>query len=213
MKIMAGNNFKQTLLEFEEYNTHVTVLLMKEVEACDEVLKQHLIWPEYAWILLEFDIRKACDFYGPDYSCNINGSGKEHSGNASFLSGISSQFTINVLRDSIKTVALVKNGSNILDGSFSGATGEVKFREGKRLNNISVMQMASESVLQIAQYNSESDSLDTFINLSSARASPQGKTLAVVGKTTILFVVFLCSIFIFLYEHQLLSLHLLQEGA
>ena len=188
---VTKSKYRNSLLQFVEYDTRVAVLAMKEESACaflKEARNQQLVWPEYAWVLLEFGT----------HTCNLNGLIVIRSGDADRSSSSKDydtpeytsllSVTSNFSRDSILT-SLANSGFNFSENTFTRPTDE---GEGKGVHNVSVVQITDESVVMIAQYNPVSHSLDTFVNLSETGATPRGTTLVIVRKISVSFTVLLC---------------------
>ena len=148
------------LKQVREYGTYIFVLCMRTEIALlllNEAQELGYSWPEYAWIVFSVDS-------DPD----------------TFAGSLEGTF---VTRDNIfKTAGVLKficsnSGSNSLNISLPDV---IKFREGKRLSNISVVQLANspEYELEIAYYDPELKQLNVVHNLSALGNIPRGSTVS-----------------------------------
>ncbi len=188
IRLHKGNVFHRALQVTQEYGTHIMIISMDKVAAClllEEAQKMGLTWPDYAWIIL--DSESSLSF---DVSCHHNGvitvkdySIKEQNTDMSHVthcSGNRSEIFSSVILDSVEVIALAHRGTKI---SFEGLTGLVKFRNGNRLNNISIVQAINGSRKEIARYNSESQQL---MLISEFDVGPRGSILVVYNQSTVL---------------------------
>ena len=154
------------LKQVKEYGTYIFVLCMRTEIALlllNEAQELGYSWPEYAWIVFSVDS-------DPDtFAGSLEGTFVTRD-----YSGIE---TNNIF----KTAGVLKficsnSGSNSLNISLPDM---VKFIEGKRLSNISVVQLANspEHELEIAYYDTELKQLNVVHNLSALGNIPRGSTV------------------------------------
>lgn len=178
-----SNSF-EALNTVKEYGTHVIVVAMDS--ACSLLEASHALdmtWPDYAWITLSqkvcktegtFTLRELLSqlendsLYGHLVTDNI---GNRH---------CTQDSTCRFLHDALLAVSLTTppNDTATRNLSFTGATGLVQFREGKRLTNISILQVLNGSSTSVANYNTELQKLHVIRNLLEGR-SPEGGTRVV----------------------------------
>ena len=181
-------DFGRVLTALKEYETHVVFISMDEVLAClllKEARKMDMIWPSYAWILLtwkpKFILRARCDFEGV-IVLKYNSTG-ENTCNGSCS-----------LYDSVLAVTLADSNDSLTVSnlSFVGPSGLVKFRNGRRLNNISIVQVVNNTELEIAVYKSEFQEVSIFTPLTLLAPVKQYSYL--ITFLMILLCTFICTI-------------------
>ena len=152
-------NIRHILRQVNEYGTHVFVLSMRKGTALsllEEAQELNRAWPEYAWIV--FSVENDPNIF----TGHLKGT---------FFTRDYSEIELN---------KVFNNTDDSLGKFFSSNTGLVKFREGKRLHNVSVVQLvnSSESELEIAYYDPILKQLYVIRNLSaSGNVIPHGSTV------------------------------------
>ena len=199
-----NSDFHYTLQKIKEYKTQVIVISMDGKNAClliKEAKKMDMRWPEYAWLFLDykssFISTPTCDMEGviilssneaglPDFaSCN-----KSIYQNTQMMkceNMFSSLYNYSkVLHDSVLAVVLadIIEGIDITNTSFTGATGLVKFRSGRRLTTINVVQMINNAYQGIATFNSEYRKLVTHFDILASSDGPRGGKLIIYGESS-----------------------------
>ena len=198
--IYAHNNsdFHYTLQKIEEYKTQVIVISMDGNNAClliEEAKKMDMRWPEYAWLFLDYKASfissATCDLEGV-IILSSNETGLSDTAAGSCNSSIQMMRYENmfsslcnyskVLYDSVLAVVLADSieGIDITNTSFTGATGLVKFRNGRRLTTINVVQMINDAYQEIATFNSEYQKLETL----ASSDGPRGGKLIIYGASS-----------------------------
>ena len=155
-----------------------------------EAQKMDYIWPKYAWIVFCIDI-------DPDTFTDNDLEGI-------FLTQDHSRFEVNKISNTLGNYSryLSSNSvmADILDIPLPG-NDLVKFRGGKRLFNVSVVQLVSPSKseleLEIAYYDPELKQLNVIHNLSASGNVPQGSTMIVEFKDSaaalsVVMIIFVC---------------------
>ena len=183
------NDIHHALEQIQNYDTRVILISIDEESAClllEEARRMNLIWPRYAWILLDYESsfisRANCSLEGvvilkhiiPNHSedditiCNES---------CRILNSSHSK----VLYDSVLAVLLADSveGMDIANMSFTGATGFVTFRNGQRLATINVVQVINDTELVIASYDPEFMQLTTHIDILASRTGPRGSRLII----------------------------------
>ena len=155
------------LKQVREYGTYIFILCMRTENALlllEEAQELGYSWPEYAWIVFSIDSDPGT------FAGSLKGT---------FVTRDYSGIETNNL---FKTAGVLKficsnSGSNSLNISLPDM---VKFREGKRLSNISVVQLANspEYELEIAYYDTELKQLNVVHNLSALGNIPRGSTVS-----------------------------------
>ena len=176
VRISESDNRTKTIQTFKEYETDVIVISTSDKVACSliqEARKIGFMWPEYAWIL--FDIR----FHSSLATCQEEG--------VILLrdQSILEESSLYHVRCSYREMDKFLNSGIFLNSitlaainaSDLGVNGKVKFREGKRLNNISIAKLDKSKFREvIAFYVTESHRmsiLDSFI----VNVKPRGTIL------------------------------------
>ena len=202
--IYAQNNsdFHYTLQKIKEYKTQVIVISMDGNNAClliEEAKKMDMRWPEYVWLFLDYKASfistATCDLEGviilssnetglPDTaagSCNSSIQMTRYENMFLSLCNYSK-----VLYDSVLAVVLADSfeGIDITNTSFTGATGLVKFRNGRRLTTINVVQMINNAYQEIANFNSECRKLVTHFDILASSDGPRGGKLIIYGESS-----------------------------
>ena len=184
-------DFGRVLTALKEYGTHVVFISMDEVLAClllKEARKMDMIWPSYAWILLtwkpNFILEARCDFEGVIVL-------KDNSTGENTCNGSCS---LNIFYDSVLAVTLADSNDSltISNLSFVGCSGLVKFRNSRRLNNISIVQVVNNTELEIAVYISKFQEVGIFIPLTFLASVKQYSYL--ITFLMILLCTFICTI-------------------
>ena len=161
-------DFGRVLTAIKEYETHVVFISMDEVLAClllKEARKMDMIWPSYAWILLtwkpNFILEALCDFEGVILLKDNSTGEKTCNGSCSLY------FQYRNFYDSALAVTLADSNDSLTISNLSsvGCSGLVKFRNGRRLNNISIVQVVNNTELEIAVYKSEFQEVNIFTPL------------------------------------------------
>ena len=198
--IYAHNNsdLHYTLQKIKEYKTQVIVIFMDGNYAClliEEAKKMNMRWPEYAWLFLDYKASfissATCDLEGV-IILSSNETGLSDTAAGSCNSSIQMTRYENmflslcnyskVLYDSVLAVVLADSieGIDITNTSFTGATGLVKFRNGRRLTTINVVQMINDAYQEIATFNSEYQKLETL----ASSDGPRGGKLIIYGASS-----------------------------
>ena len=150
----------QVLKQVGEYGTYIFVLSLN-TETALSILKEAqelgYSWPEYAWIVFSVDS-------DPDTF-------------AGYLEGtfVTRDYSANNI---LKTARFFCSNSG-LDTSLPGMASIARFKEGKRLYNISVVQLvnSSENELEMVYYDPELKQLNVIHNLSASGNIPHGSTI------------------------------------
>ena len=197
-----NSDFHYTLQKIKEYKTQVIVISMDGNNAClliEEAKKMDMRWPEYAWLFLDYKASfistATCDLEGviilssnetglPDTeagSCNSSIQMMRYENMFSSLCNYSK-----VLYDSVLAVVLADSieGIDISNTSFTGATGLVKFRNGRRLTTINVVQMINNTYQGIATFNSEYQKLETHLDILASSDGPRSGKLIIYGESS-----------------------------
>ena len=156
----VGINIHHVLNQVSEYGTYIFVLSLRRETALSllkEAQELGFSWPEYAWIVLS--INSDPDTFA-DY---VEGTFVTRDYSGIEMNNIARFFCSN-------------SGNQSLDTSLPGI---VKFREGKILSNISVVQLvnSSENELEIVYYEPELKQLNVIHNLSASGNIPHGTTV------------------------------------
>ena len=146
MRISESDNRTKTIQTFKEYETDVIVISTNDKVACSliqESRKVGFTWPEYAWILFDISLNPSIE------ACQDEGvillrdrSILEESNNNHVrcrYRDMNKLFNSSILLNSILAVSLADSKS-LLNASFLGVAGQVKFKAGRRLNNISIVR-------------------------------------------------------------------------
>ena len=202
--IYADNNsdFHYTLQKIKEYKTQVIVVFMEENNAClliEEAKMMNMQWPEYAWLFLDYKASfissATCDLEGV-IILSSNETGLSDTAAGSCNSSIQMMRYENmfsslcnyskVLYDSVLAVVLADSieGIDITNTSFTGATGLVKFRNGRRLTTINVVQMINNTYQGIATFNSEYQKLEIHFDILASSDGPRGGKLIIYGESS-----------------------------
>ncbi len=163
VRINEEENTTKTIQTFKECETDVVVILTSDEVACSliqEARKLGFTWPKYALILFDVSFRSLLE------ACQDDGvillTVLEESANHSV--GCSFKERDNFLNSSIflnsVLLAISADSKSLFNASLFGVNGTVKFREGKRLTNITIAQASNCRFREeIALYNSESQQL------------------------------------------------------
>ena len=160
---MVKGSISHILNEVREYGTYIFVLCMRTETALlllEGVHKLDYTWPKYAWIAFSIE-------NDPDtFTGALEGT---------FLTQDYSRIGLNDFLNLNNTGRFLFNKSVIADDIL------LEFREGKRLHNVSVLQLAksseSELVLEIAYYDPKMKHLNVIHNLSELSSIPHGSTV------------------------------------
>ena len=188
-------NIRHLLQQAKEYNTHVFFLSMRTETAfllLKEAQELDYIWPKYAWIV--FSVDDDLDTFTGD----LEGIFLTHHYSKIGLNKILDNYSRFFSSDSVMA-------PDALDIPLPG-NDLVKFRGGKRLFNVSVVQLVSPSEseleLEIAYYDPELKQLNVIHNLSASGNIPQGSTVIVEFKDStaaiIVVMIIFTSIFTFI---------------
>ena len=172
VRMSERDNRTKTIQTFKDYNTDVIIVLTNNQVACSliqEVKNFGLTWPEYAWIFFDISFSSllaSCKEEGiillSDLSIWMKWSGSYHV--SCSHTELETFLNSNVFLTSIQAVASFN--------SHSFLYGQLEFREGKQLNNISITQIEScRSELEIAFYNVESHQLRVFLDGDKPRGT------------------------------------------
>ena len=169
------HHIQHVLQQAKVYDTHILILSMRKETALfllKEAQKMDFVWPKYAWIVFCIDIDP--DTFTAD---DLEGM---------FLTQDHSRFEIlNSLGNYSRFLSSNSVMADVLDIPIPGY-GLVKFREGKRLFNVTIVQLMSPSKseleLEIAYYDPELKQLNVINNLSASGNIPQGNTMIVEYK-------------------------------
>ena len=175
IRLHQNTDFGHILTAFKEHGTHVVFISMDEVLAClllKEARKMDMTWPSYAWIILtwkpKFILEAKCDFEGVIVL-------KDNSMDENTCNGSCSLcLPNNIIFDSVLAVTLADSNDSltISNSSFVGSSGLVKFRNGRRLNNISIVQVVNNTELEIAVYIPEVQEVSVFTSTLSTLLAP-----------------------------------------
>ena len=216
VQVGPGDSNRKVLSKVKEYGTHVTVISASQEIACSLLqmaLNDGFTWPDYAWIMYNLSILDQiyCDkelegviFFQdhfiyedtdknhtiPKYWAHLN----ETLGQVFKDYPIFHKFqSYNILHDSIIVlVELVKSNSQIV---FSGSTGLIKFREGRRLYNISIIQIQNSSQAELARYDSDSKLLKIVNTSFLSNDLPRGSILMVHERSSVIHISLVLTIF------------------
>lgn len=137
------------------------------------------MWPNYALILFDFEAHKyssLCNSEGVIILKNSLYSGSQRNEEVASCS---------ILNDSIMAVTLAGSlNFNFSNTSFSSATGQVKFRENKRLINISIVQVRHGEDTAIAWYDSDVQVLSVSPGTLETGELPLGHVLVIESTTS-----------------------------
>ena len=168
-------NIRHLLQQAKEYDTHVFILSMRTETALlllKEAQELDYIWPKYAWIVFSVDD----DF--DTFTGDLEGIFFTHEYSRFGLNKILDNYSRFFSSDSVMA-------PDALDIPLPG-NDLVKFRGGKHLFNVSIVQLVnpseSELVLEIAYYDPELKQLNVIHNLSASGNIPQGNTAIVEYK-------------------------------
>lgn len=206
-----------TLLQVKRYGTDVVIISADEITACsilDNASKLNLRWPSYAWIMLTN--KYTCDnnmegvIFLNDVSISENRYPQPLADFEAIYESVNTSFTGNeifykhsyasILYDSILTAALADH-INLSNTTFPGATGQVRISNGKRLSNISIVQVQDGNTVEIGYYDTESKQI-IYSNPFTSGNIPRGTimevydTSSVVHITLVMCVFVLCFIFV-----------------
>ncbi len=198
--------FKQALETIQTYKTQIIIVSADDVTACsllEEANKMGLNWPVYAWIILNSKSNVKCRALIHEGVLTIQDLYIEREllyrnmvqyGTLECLKEEDGCIS-SVMYDSLTAIALANEGVRITNASFIGRTGLIKFRNGDRLNNISIVQASG---LEIANYDADSEQLMLLTNISGV--TPRGGNQTVYNQITLLDSIFIvaASIFCFL---------------
>ena len=170
----SEHHVQHVLQQAKVYDTHILILSMRKETALfllKEAQKMDYIWPKYVWIVFCIDI-------DPDTFTDNDLEGI-------FLTQDHSRFELNNILNTLGNYSgYLSSNSDILDIPLPG-NDLVKFRGGKRLFNVSVVQLMSPSKseleVEIAYYDPELKQLNVIHNLSASGNIPQGSTRIVAG--------------------------------
>ena len=165
----------QTVLQLKEYATHIIVVMANTISSrslLESAHKNGMLWPEYVWIMLSFElevddypegaffVQNCVPINAQTSTCNISDKLGNYSCNINQILlnlNVSTEGT-NLLHDSL--LAVVSSESN--DFSFCGKTGQVLFRDGERLQDISIVLAFNGSRKEMAYYNTHAQKLIMF---------------------------------------------------
>ena len=214
------SNASDTLQQIQEYDTRIIFASIKEASVCsllEEARKMDLVWPTFAWILLDYESgftsRARCSLEGviilEQTLPNSNGENTAPICDDSCLRLVAAFKNLHssldiyskVLYDSVLAVLLADSieGMDIANVSFTGATGFVTFRNGQRVTTINVVQVINDTELVIASYDPEFMQLTTHIDILASGTGPRGSRLVIHTESTTAEIVVIVIIFFFCF--------------
>lgn len=207
----STDSFHRAFDGIKEHGTHVVVMLMND--AClllKEAHSQDLMWPNYAWIVLEFDLYKETRACYPEntiiFSTTMRADIVDNSTCARMSKECTCLYEMNsttyktninaeIFRDSIYLVA----GRHYVPG-FNG---ELEF---KQISNVSIFQTINFSPVEVAQYDAYSEKLGVihsdFYTFILEGGGPLGVKAVIefqtppVGEAILVLALVLCFIFV-----------------
>ena len=202
-------DISRILQQVREYSTKVILLSMDEAYVClllEQARTTDMQWPNYAWIIFD---------YKPDYistaSCSLegalvlknllnNGNTNVSNCNRHDANPLSSLCHYSkVLYDSVMAVVLAGSidGIEVANMSFTGATGLVRFRNGRRLATIAITQVLNNTDMILSTYDPEFKNLTSISNTLASVVGPLGGRLIVYNKSPTLLLVVVAVVFAF----------------
>ena len=212
-------NLHYALQVVQEYNTQIIIVFVNKPTAyslLEEARKMGLTWPSYGWIVLDAESGASLQSFSDlerviivkDFA--IKSAARNHSVINTCSGNSFETIPSSILMDSIFAVTLASEGTQIYNASFRGSAGPLQFRNGKRLNNISVIQVMGGSEVEIARYDSATQQLTITVDILESD-SPRGGILTVYQQNitghNVLFV--LLTIFCTVYVTVILILYIL----
>jgi hypothetical protein len=205
VRIREGINRAKTIRTFEEYGTDVIVVSASGETACSLVqaaTQNGFKWPQYAWIVLNIDthlLPATCRSEGVIFlqDQNIGRFGNLHTTSCSNDDFIIKEF----LKSSIFQASLlaILSPSHVHTSHSASLSEQVEFKEGKRLNTISIVQIRNTSLEEITFYNSKLNVIDNF---SIAGEQPRGRALEIRFSDTIMLpAIFVVIVFLFVFAY------------
>ena len=200
IRLDKDNDALHALKIIKEHETQIILTTMDRASTClllEEARRMDMIWPEYAWIVIDYTSN-----FTPRHDCGLEGviilkqnlgscieacSSSEqaiqtqcilcNSSNASSLPSFQSE----VLYDSVLAVVLANSNerSDISNMSFTGATGLVKFTNGRRVSTINIVQVINATVFDIGSYDSEFEQLTLNPHFLTSGDMPRGTKVIV----------------------------------
>ena len=215
VRLSESINITCALQMIMECGTRVTFISMDRASTCfllEEARKMNLLWPNYAWILLDYDhLRFTCNLDGVLKLKQVSGIDNTltsseicRTRNETLMLSVLCAYT-KVLHDSISAAVQADrvDGMDISNMSFTGATGLIKFRNGRRLTIISVVQVVNNRELEFFSYDPEFKNLTTVSNILALGNGPRGSQLIIYDtlssrlRITLVVIIFtLCLVFI-----------------
>lgn len=214
------NSHKYVPWQVKQFGTNIAIVLASEITARSivrEALEFDLMWPSYAWILhtsaetiIDINIMEGViivDHYSVkgnqvtpevfeeicEYNMNTSMGHKQHNIDCNFR---------DVLYDSILAATLV-NRFKQFGLRFTGLRKKIELdMMGRRLKNITLVQIYNHLEAEIGYYDSKSEDLVLHEEFFSSRRIPKGMTLMTDGRTstahTIIILISFAACFIFL---------------
>ncbi len=192
--VRVTNCRKEDILRFEEYRTQIIIILAETDLECSILSEAHqngFTWPSYALMTVNLDRPGACNFEGVIRLKNTLYNSTDCAVSSS-----------SILQDSIDVVSFshFSNSSNV---SFLGSTGEVRFRNNKRLISISITQVQDGRDNLIALYDSDPLELSIKFNFSKV---PRGTVLVIDNRRSTLYIA--ASLVVFAFSFGFITLNL-----
>ncbi len=178
VRISERDNRTNIIQTFNAYKTDIVIISTSGEVACSlmkEARIESLIWPEYAWIFIDVSLQPSleiCQEEGVIFLAEQTISENIH---VSCYRGRSDFFNSSKFYNSIAAVSLTE-GISLFNGTHSGVNGRVKFKEGKRLINISITQNRGGTRFEIAFYTTVLQQLNVLSSFLF-NEKPRGTTL------------------------------------
>ncbi len=168
----------------QEYRVQVVVILMSQQDLCSLLKEAETInynWPNRVWVMFDSDFS-----YSSKASCNLQGMIilKELFIRYDMRLGVASIAEYStILQDSVLAVAL-SDSLDFSNGSFTGASGLVEFKNGRRLNNFSFVQIYNNTSYEVAYYNSKLQEFAVFSDVLTTSAIGSGELPVIYYQNT-----------------------------
>ena len=166
--VTENGRFSDTLDDIRQHKTYVSVILSHGEFICsllDETAKHDLTWPEYAWLILDVNGESTpCTDSSMEGVIQVS----EKLESDADASANDDNFT-SELQHATTLAFLLSYVSNTISSTRG-------FREGRRLFNISFLQVSNGSTWELALYDPDIGELTVTHNISSR---PEGITLVV----------------------------------
>ena len=185
VRISESDNRTKTIQTFKEYETDVIVISASDKVACSliqEATKIGFTWPEYAWILFGISFHQsfeACQDEGVILLRDQSILEKSSLYHVRCSYRVKDKFlNSSIFLDSILAFSSADRNS-LLNASFLGVSGQVNYRRGKQLNNISIAQAenSSWSRKEIAFYDVALQQLNVTDSFLGIGDKPRGTIL------------------------------------